>query len=173
MNEQPSVARIALKWGAILGIAQIIFSIIIFVTDNFGNSALGSVAYLLILGALILAMRDFRSLNGGYMTYGEGVSVGTLTAAISGFLSSIFSVFYMTVIDTGVMERVMDKTREQMEAQGNLSDEQIDQAMEISQKFQSPGILFVFGVLGAAFVGLILSLIVAAFIRRNKTTPFE
>lgn len=173
MNDQPSTARVALKWGLILGVAQIIYSIIIFVSDNFGNRALGSVAYVLIIIGIVLAMRDFRTQNGGYMTYGEGLSTGTLTATISGLLSSLFSVFYMTFIDTGIMERVLDQAREQMEAQGNLSDEKIDQAMEITQKFQSPGILFAFGVLGAAFMGLIFSLIIAAFMRRNKANPFE
>lgn len=173
MNDKPSTARVALKWGLILGVAQIIFSIIIFVSDNFGNTALGSIAYVLIIIGIVLAMREYRTLNGGYMTYGEGLSTGTLTAAISGLLSSLFSVFYMTVIDTGIMERVLEKSREQMEAQGNLSDEQIEQAIEVTQKFQSPGILFAFGVLGAAFVGLLFSLIIAAFMRRNKANPFE
>ena len=173
MNEQPSTARVALKWGLILGIVQIAFSAIIFLTDNFGNNALGSVAYLLILIGVVLAMRDFRTLNGGYMTYGQGVGTGTLTAAVSGLLSSLFSVFYMTFIDTNVMERIMDKSREQMESQGNMSDEQVEQAMEMVQKFQSPGILFVFGILGSIIIGLILSLIVSAFLRRDKPSVFE
>ncbi len=172
MENQPSTARIALKWGLILGVAQIVFSTLVFLTDNFGNNALGSVAYLLIAIALVLAMRDFRTLNGGYMAYGEGISVGTLTAAISGLLSSLFSVFYMTVIDTNVMQRVIDKAREQMEAQGNLSDEQIDQAIEITQKFQSPGILFAVGVIGSALIGLIFSLVIAAIMKKDKTNPF-
>lgn len=172
MENQLSTARIALKWGLIFGLAQIAFSIIIFLTDNFGNTALGSVTYILIAISLVMAMRDFRNLNGGYMAYGQGISVGTLTAAISGLLSSLFSVFYMTVIDTGIMERVMDKTREQMEAQGNLSDEQIDQAIEITQKFQSPGILFAVGVIGSAIIGLIFSLVIAAIMKKDKTNPF-
>lgn len=173
MENQPSTARVALKWGVILGVAQIAFSTLIFVTDNFGNNTLGSVTYLLIAVALVLAMRDFRTLNGGYMAYGEGISVGTLTAAISGLLSSLFSVFYMTVIDTNVMQRVIDKTREQMEEQGNLSDEQIDQAIEITQNFQSPGILFAIGVIGSAIIGLIFSLIIAAIMKKAKANPFE
>lgn len=173
MNDQPSTARVALRWGGILGIALIIFSLILFVTDQVGNTWLSLVTYALIIAGLTLAMRDYRTLNGGYMTYGEGLSVGTLTAAISGLLSSLFSVFYTTVIDTGLMERMMEKSREQLEAQGNLSDEQIEQSLEFAQKFQSPGILFLFGVIGSALGGLIFSLIIAAFMRRNKANPFE
>ncbi|QJW88402.1 DUF4199 domain-containing protein [Spirosoma taeanense] len=172
MNEEPSTARVALKWGLILGVAQILFSTFLFLTDGIGNASLGYVSYALSIAGIVLVMRDFRTLNGGYMSYGQGLSLGTLTAAVSGFLSSLFSVFYMTVIDTGVMGRVIEKTREQLEDRG-VPDDQIDQQMQVVQMFQSPGLLFVFGIIGAAIGGLIFSLIIAAFMRRNRATPFE
>lgn len=173
MNEQTTTARTALKWGLILAVASILYSAIMFLTDNIGNRGLGLVAYLISIVGLVLAMRDYKSLKGGYMTYGEGLSIGTLTAAISGFLNSLFSVFYMSVIDTGIMTRMADKAREQMENEGKLSDEQIDQGIAIMEKFQSPGFLFVFGLFGAILLGFIFSLIIAAFIRRNKENPFD
>jgi hypothetical protein len=175
MEEQfpPTPARVALKWGLILGIATIVYSVILFMTDNIGNRELGFISYALIIVGIILAMREFRGVNAGYMTYGEGLTVGTLTAAISGLLGSLFSVFYTTVIDTGFMERMMEKTREQLEEQGKMSDEQIDQSIEIMQKFQTPGLLFIFGLLGTVLMGLLFSLIIAAFMRRNKANPFD
>ncbi|RYC71918.1 MULTISPECIES: DUF4199 domain-containing protein [Spirosoma] len=172
MTDQPSPARVALKWGGLLGIALILYSLFLFLTDNIGNTGLGAITYLLSIVGITLAMRDFRTLNGGFMSYGEGLSVGTLTAAVSGLLSSLFSVFYTTVIDSGVMERMMDQARERLEDSG-LSDDQIDQQMEFMQMFQSPGLTFVFGIIGSVVLGFILSLIIAAFIRRNKANPFE
>ncbi|MBD2700943.1 DUF4199 domain-containing protein [Spirosoma sp. BT702] len=173
MNEQITPTRIALKWGLILGIAMILYSIVTFVTDSVGNAWLGSVSYVLIIIGIILAMRDFRTLNGGYMTYGQGLTIGMLMGAVAGLLSSLFSVFYLTVIDTGIMERAAETARERMEDEGKMSDEQIDQAIGIMEKFQSPGFLFVFGVIGTALLALIFSLVIAAFIRRNKDNPFE
>ena len=172
MNEQPSTARVALKWGAILGIVSIIFSLILFITDNVGNSGLGIVSFVLTIGGLVLAMRDFRTLNGGFMAYGQGLSVGTLTAGISGLLSSLFSVFYTTVIDTGVMGRMVDKTRDKLEESG-LSDEQIDQQIKFVEMFQSPGLTFAFGVIGAVIFGFVLSLVIAAILKKEKTNVFE
>lgn len=172
MNEGPSTARVALKWGLILGIALIIYSLILFLTDNIGNTGLSFVSSAISIVGLILAMRDYRTLNGGYMTYGEGVSTGTLTATVSGVLSSLFSVFYTTVIDPGVMERMMNQVSDKLEDSG-LSDEQIEQQMSFMQLFQSPGLTFVIGVIGAAIGGLLFSLIIAAFLRRNKANPFE
>ena len=172
MNNQVSTARLALKWGVILGVALIIYSLILYLTDNVGNNKLGWISFIISIGGLVLAMRDYRTLNGGFMSYGEGLSIGTLTSGVSGLLSSLFSVFYTTVIDTGVMERMVDRTRDQLEESG-LSDDQIDQQIKFVEMFQSPGLTFAFGVIGAVIFGFLLSLIIAAIMRLNKATPFE
>ncbi|GAB3991031.1 hypothetical protein GCM10028807_19870 [Spirosoma daeguense] len=173
MNEQASPTRTALKWGLILGIALIVYSAVTFLTNNTANTWAGLVSYGITIIGLTLAMRNFRSLNNGFITYGEGLTIGTLAAAISGFISSLFSVFYTTIIDTGFMERAAEKAREQMEDQGTMSDEQIDRTISMMEKFQSPGLLFVFGVFGSILIGLVFSLIIAAFIRRTKDNPFD
>ena len=173
MNEQPSVARVALKWGAILGLGLVVITLVMYLTDQTANP-LFSVLTLVAMGVcLVFSMRDFRSMNGGYMAYSEGISVGALLSGVAGLLSAAFITFYNVVIDPTIQQRAFEKAREKLEEQGSLSDEQIDQAMELSQKFQSPGFAFIAGTFGTLIMGLLLSLIVAAFIRRNKTNPFD
>ena len=173
MNEQPSIARIALKWGVFLGLVLMAITLVMYLTDQTANPLFSVLTIGALVAFLILSMRDYRLLNEGFMSYGEGLSVGSLTSAVAGLLSAAFITFYNVVIDPTVQQRAFDQAREKMEAQGSLSDEQIDQAMEISQKFQSPGFTFIAGVFGTLIMGFLLSLIVAAFIRRNKTNPFE
>jgi len=172
MNEPTSTYRVALKWGIILGLVSIVYSTILFLTDNVGDSWTSFVSIGISVGGLIMAMREFRTLNEGYMTYGEGLTVGMTTSVVSGLLSSLFSLFYMSFIDTNVMAKVADKTREKLEESG-LSDDQIDQQMEMMERFQSPGFTFTFGILAVIIGGLILSLIIAAFMRKNKANPFD
>lgn len=172
MNEEPSTARVALKWGAILGVVLIVYSLILFVTNMVGNSSLGIISFVLTIGGLVLAMREFRTQNGSFMSYGQGLSIGALTAGISGLLSSLFSLFYTTVIDTGVMERMVETTRDKLEESG-LSDEQIDQQIKFVEMFQSPGLTFALGVLGAVIFGFLLSLVIAAIMKKEKTNVFE
>lgn len=173
MNDQPSTARTALKWGAILGLVLMAITLIMYLTDQSTNPLFSGLTLGAVVALLVLAMRDYRTLNGGYMTYSEGLGIGALLSAVAGLLSSAFSTFYNVVIDPTVQQRAMEQAREKMEAQGNMSDESIEQAMEWSQKLQSPGFTFIAGVFGTVIVGFLLSLIVAAFIRRNKANPFE
>ena len=173
MENQPSIARVALKWGVITGVALVLYSTLLYTLDILTNRGLSLIVYVILAVGLVLGMREYRTANGGYMTYGNGINIGALLSAVAGFISSAFSVFYTQIIDTGFQNRINEQIRAQMEEQGNLSDEQIDQALEIAQKFQSPGITFVVGIAGTVLVGVILSLIISAVIRRNKANPFD
>ena len=173
MNDKPSSAKLALKWGGILGIALIVYSTLLYTLGQTANTGLSSLIYVLIAAGLTLGIRDYKMLNGGYLSIGEGVGLGALLSAVSGLLSSAYSVIYTTIIDPGIREQMANQMRAKLEEQGNLTDEQIDQAMEITQKFQTPGLQFLVGVLGSIFIGVIFSLIISAIMRKKRANPFD
>lgn len=173
MNEKPSTAKIALKWGAIAGVTTIIYQTILFTTGLNRNQSLSYVTLVFTIGGLYLALAEYKRENGGYLSIGEGVGLGVLAATIMGLLSSTYSIIYMTYIDTTIMQQSMEIARQQMEDQGNMTDSQIDQAMEISQKFATPGFIFLAAVIWSALSGAILSLIIAAIMRREPVDPFS
>ncbi|MFD1140612.1 DUF4199 domain-containing protein [Larkinella insperata] len=170
MEEKPSTARLALKWGLISGVVFMVYTTIINLTGQFANQSLSWLSLPISVAIIVLAMREYRTLNGGFMSFGEGVSLGTLVSVISGLISITYNQIYTSFIDPTIRQQIMDNAREQLESRG-MTDEQIDQAMEFTEKLQSPGLQFLIGVLVAAFFGVIISLIVAAFMRRNKP-PF-
>lgn len=173
MNEKPSTAKLALKWGLITGIALVLYSTLLYTFNQMANSGLTSLIYIIVAGGLVMGIREYRTLNGGYLTLGEGVGLGTLLATVSGLLSSAYNVLYTTVINPSVKEQMIDQIRAKMEEQGNLTDEQIEQAVGMVQSTQSPGLQFLFGVLGSILIGGFLSLIISAIMRRKKENPFS
>jgi hypothetical protein len=84
-----------------------------------------------------------------------------------GLLGATFNMFYTRFIDPTILTQTLDQARANMEAKG-MDDSQIDQAMEISQKFMSPGVMFAFAVIGYLLMGFLLSLVIAAIIRKDK-----
>ncbi len=167
MEEQASTARTALKYGILTSVAIIIFTTITFVSGQSQNKWLAMVSYLIMIIGIYLAMKEYRETNKGFMSYGEGLGLGSLVSAILGFFSSMFSMFYVRFIDPTIRTQILDKARADMEAQG-LDDSQIDHYMELSEKFSSPGIMFAAGVFGFLLLGFIFSLIIAAILRRDK-----
>ncbi|MEO6284708.1 MAG: DUF4199 domain-containing protein [Dyadobacter sp.] len=167
MEEKTSTARVALKYGVLASVVIMIYSTVINLAGLSQNKILSSLSFIFMIVAIVLAMKNFREQSKGFMTYGEGLGLGTLASAVMGLLSSAFAMFYMQFIDNTLLTQGMDKVREDMEKRG-MDDSQIDQAMELSQKFMSPGIVFVMGVFGYIVMGFVISLIVAAIIRKEK-----
>jgi hypothetical protein len=167
MEEKTSTARVALKYGVLGSVVIMVYSTILNVSGLSQNKVLSSLSFLLMLVAIVLAMKDFKEKNSGFMTYGEGLGLGSLTSAVMGLLTSAFTMFYIQFIDNTLLAQGLDQVREDMEKRG-MDDSQIEQAMELSQKFMSPGVVFVMGVFGYIVMGFIVSLIIAAIIRKEK-----
>ncbi|WP_221394363.1 DUF4199 domain-containing protein [Dyadobacter sp. NIV53] len=167
MEEKASTARVALKFGVVGAVIIMVYTTILNVTGLSQNQLLSTLSFVFLIVVIVLAMKDFRQQNKGFMSYGEGLGLGALLSAVLGFLSSMFTMFYIRFIDPELMTKVMDKAREDMEAKG-MDDSQIDQAMELSQKFMSPGITFAMGVFMYILMGFILSLIISAILRKEK-----
>ncbi len=57
---------------------------------------------------------------------------------------------------------------EMLEANPELTDQQLEQAMMITSKMFSPGMMAVMTILGQAVLGAIMSLITAAFLKKDN-----
>jgi hypothetical protein len=167
MEEKVSTARVALKYGVITSVVIMVYTTIINLAGQSQNKWLTTFSFVFMVVGIVAAMKNFREENHGFLSYGEGLGVGSLASAIMGLLGATFSMLYNRFIDPTILTQALDEARANMEAKG-MDDAQIDQAMAISQKFMSPGMLFAFGVIGYLFVGFLLSLLIAAFIRKDK-----
>jgi hypothetical protein len=171
MEEKPSIARLALKWGLISGVIFMIWTTIINVAGLFTNQSIQWVSLVISIVLIVMAMREYRTLDSGFMTFGEGVGLGTLLSVVSGLVSITYKLIYTNFIDPTIRQQMLDNAREQMENRG-MADQQIEQAMEFTEKIQSPGLQFLVGILFAAIFGVLISLVVAAFLRRSRP-PFS
>lgn len=166
-NVQPSIASFALKQGLILGLISVIITLVMYLTGMHGSSAIQIGSAIITIAWLIYAMRLFKSEGDGYLNYGQAIGIGLLISVVSGLIGSVFVAVYTGYIDPSVIDAQMQETIMKLEQQG-MSDEQIDAAMEMTKSFQSPGLMVVFGTIGSAFIGLILSLIIGAFVKNTK-----
>lgn len=167
MEEKVSTARVALKYGVLVSVVIMVYTTIINVSGLSQNPVLSSLQFVFMIAGIVMAMKDFREQNKGFMSYGEGLGLGTLVSAVMGLLVSTFSTFYNRFIDSSIMTQAVDKVRTDMEQRG-MDDAQIDQSMELAQKFMSPSIMFFGGVFMSILLGFIVSLVVSAIFRREK-----
>lgn len=166
-HETVTPASVGIRFGLLVGLVSIIVSFGINATHLESSPARYLTTVVLVAG-IILAQRDFKQRNAGFMSYGQGINIGTILSMVVGLLSAVFTYVYANFVDPEMMTRVMEKARIDMEAKGSMSDAQINQAMAMSSKFTSGPILLVIVIVSSIFMGLIISLITSAFIKNAK-----
>ena len=167
MEEKQSVFKTALNAGLIFGLVLIVFNFVLFVTDlSITASGLTWISYLILAIGIVYAHNQYKKNGDSFMAYGTGLGIGTLVSLFSGILVAIFSAIYVSIIDTSYQQRALEQARMQLEKNG-MNDQQIDQAMEMSEMFTGTVPLVIMTILGMAFIGFIMSLIISAFTKKS------
>jgi Protein of unknown function (DUF4199) len=162
-----TTSAVAIRYGLILGLVGSVFNLALLMTAMEQTSARWAGLLITVVG-IWLAHQDFKKRNNGFMEYGQGLGIAVLLSTVSGVIGSAVYAAYIAFIDGSSIQRILDKTRADMEARGGMDDAQIDQAMEMTSKFTNPGMFLLFGVLGAAFFGLLLGLAISAITKKSR-----
>lgn len=173
MEEQITPGQIGKKYGLIYAMVSTVVNLIPILMEN-ANPSVGFlfnfINVVLAFLFFILAGREFKKLNGGYMTFGEAFKINMIAASILAVFRSGVTYLYIKVIDPDYSERVMGVMEDMWEAQG-MGEEQIEQARSFSSILISPESMLFMGILGAIIGGLIWGAISAA-ITKNEEDEF-
>jgi hypothetical protein len=159
----------ALTTGVYMAIALILISVIFYVTGNPFSKVGQYLSYPIMIGGIILGQMTYKKALGGSLTYGQAVGVGVLTMVFASVISGIYTYLLYAVIDPSLQEQMRIFTEEQIIKQGRVPEAQVEMAVNMASKFQSPPMLFVMSIVMGAFFGLIISLISAIFIKKNPS----
>ncbi|HBY68418.1 MAG TPA: DUF4199 domain-containing protein, partial [Flavobacteriaceae bacterium] len=120
---------------------------------------------------IIYGLKAFKSGSGGFMTLGDAIKTGLLISLVAGIIGSIFTYLFITVIEPEFIPQMLDITREKMVEQNpNMTEEQMEMAMGMTEKFMSPWIMFAMGLIASLFFGFIISLIAGLVMKQNPPT---
>jgi hypothetical protein len=161
-------STVSIRYGLLTGLVSVLISFALYALQLEQNAFLKFLTTIVLLLGIVLAQREYRQRNAGFMSYGEGLRIGALVSVIVGVLGAAFVYVYTTLIDPDTMTRTMERARTELEAKGTMSDAQIDQAMALSAKFTSGPIMLVFVIVGTLFFGFLISLITSAFVKNPK-----
>jgi hypothetical protein len=168
MEQQPSLRQIGIRYGLIVALVMVVYSLILQFAGLAMNRPLGFLTYAILIAGMVVAHNTFKRDGDGYMTLGQGISIGMWLTLVAGVISSVFSYLYLKFIDDSVIQTAMDEAITQMEERG-MPDDQIDQAMKITEKFMQPGAMMLIALVTMLILGFIISLVVSAITR--KTNP--
>lgn len=102
----------------------------------------------------------------GYLTYGGAFSHGFLVILFGIILSGIYTFIFFQFIAPGEIQVILDETEQKLYSQG-MPDEQIEMAMKWTRMMTKPWAMAAWGIVVSTIVGLIVSAIVAIFMKKE------
>lgn len=169
-TQQPSIKKIALNFGVLLALLSIGLQVISYVLDvHIAPPWWLSVLQMLIsVGIIIMGLKAFKAANSGYLTLGQALKTGVAISLIAGVIGVIFNYFFMNYIDPDFIQKTLAASQEQMILnKPDMTQKELDMAMEMSTKFMSPLFISAFAIIGVLFYGFIISLIAGLIMKKN------
>lgn len=166
-NKQPSLLKSTINYGAMLGLALVIVTLLAWMFDILLKPGFSYVGYALIIIGIVLATINFRDQEqGGSITYGRALGVGFLTTLFAGIVISLFSYLLYTLIDPTLIEKTYAMMEEGYYDAG-MTDDQIETAMNMVKRFSNPPMMALIGLLTYMFMGLVFSLVTSIFLKKE------
>jgi len=103
--------------------------------------------------------------------YGSALWAGFLIHLVAGFLNAIVNFVYFSYVNPGLSDLIEQAQVEKLEAKG-VSGAQLDQAQHMIHMMTKPPVQAVVGFFIADFLGTLISLIAAAFLKRPAPADF-
>lgn len=170
-ENKPSNVKVAINHGLLLGVALVLFSLLMYIIGLPLDSKVQWISYGIMIAGLFYGIKLWRDkYNDGFLSYGQAFSNGFFTILFAGILTSVWVLLFFSVIAPGEIEKMMEIAEEKMyESQPNLSDAEIEMALSYSKMFMSPVWMAVWGFIGNLAAGTILSAIIAIFVKKEKS----
>jgi len=160
----------AANYGLILGLVIIIFtSLFYFLGQSTRSSSMSFLPIVFTAVAITFGTKNLRDkFQGGYISYGRALGSGVLITLFGAVIQSFFTYVFFTYISPESLTLMLD-TMEQAFIDQGQSEEQIAATMQMTKQFMGPTTLAISGIFSAMLWGLILSLVSAAFVKRNES----
>ena len=167
MEEKVGIWKANLTNGLILGLVGIVYSLVVYFLNMYLNKAQGYVFMLVEFAVLFFLVKSYRdNFKHGMITYGDALGVSIIICLYYAIIMAIFTYILYTVIDSGLLDKQLAMAEEMMQKKG-MPQSTIDAGMSIQRKMMKPAFMAPFSILWNMILGLIISLIVAAFVRKE------
>jgi hypothetical protein len=131
---------------------------------------IGGLAIAITFTALVVKARRAEVPPGEGFGYGSALWAGTLMNIFAGILTAVFAYAYHAFINPGFADILFQDNANKLEARG-LSGSQLDRIESINRTVFSPVPLALITLVYVVIAGFIISLIVAAILKRPAMEP--
>lgn len=172
--QQAKASKFVLNYGLILGLLLVVLGVLMYVMNYHlkPHWSFMVITFIIFISVIFYGIKAYKKENQGFLTIGESIKVAVGIALIGAILSGLWVVVLSTVLEPDYMEQAIELQKEEAFANNpNLTDEQWEKGMEMSEAFRGPWVTFAFTLVIDMLLGLIIGLIVGAIMKQKR--PYD
>ncbi len=166
-----------MNYGAVLGLILILVALLSWVlgVDEQESMVPSIINNIVIIGFLYYSILQFRDkMNNGFISYSESLKLGTTVAFFSSVIMAFYTFIYISYLNPDMLANIMYMTEQAvLESNPEISEEELDLALEMTGNFTQPHWLMIMGVLSGTFMGFFYSAIISFFVKNNNPNKIE
>tara|TARA_B100000287_G_scaffold258786_2_gene243327 strand:- start:3633 stop:4154 length:522 start_codon:yes stop_codon:yes gene_type:complete len=169
--------KFGMNYGAVLGLILILIALLSWVlgVDEQESMVPSIINNIVIIGFLYYSILQFRDkINNGFISYSESLKLGTTVAFFSSVIMAFYTFIYISYLNPDMLANIMYMTEQAvLESNPEISEEELDLALEMTGNFTQPHWLMIMGVLSGTFMGFFYSAIISFFVKNNDPNKIE
>jgi len=166
-----------MNYGAVLGLILILIALLSWVlgVDEQESMVPSIINNIVIIGFLYYSILQFRDkINNGFISYSESLKLGTTVAFFSSVIMAFYTFIYISYLNPDMLANIIYMTEQAvLESNPEISEEELDLALEMTGNFTQPHWLMIMGVLSGTFMGFFYSAIISFFVKNNDPNKIE
>ena len=165
--------KFAMNYGAYLGLALIFISLIVYILGLEEQKSIipSLLNNFLMIGAIVYSVTIYRdNFNDGFISYGESLKLGTSVVFFASVILAFYTFLFVTFINPEYLEKILKVAEQEiLNSDPEISDENLDLALSMTQKMLQPQWMITLSVLGGTFMGFFYSLIISFFVKKEDS----
>jgi len=167
-ENQKSSFKVALNYALITAALLIVLDLIFYVMDLAYDSKIKYISYLIFIGGIIWGQKVYRDAHSdGLISYGKSFSVGFTVGFFAALITAIYAFVFMKFFDPAIITKVLEGQEQALLNKGDLTNEQIEQALSMSAKFTTPLMVSIMALIFNTIAVTIISLVTSIFIKKE------
>jgi hypothetical protein len=161
--------KIFLKYGLLYALGAILWTMITYVTgmDRMKSfNVIGLLSMVIPITCIYLGIKEKRDTElKGFISYGTAFNLGLSITAVATSIYAVFSFFYFKFINPGIIDFQKNLQYERLQERG-MDELQIEKSLSFSEPFMSVTGFTITGFIVTFLIGIIISLIIAAILKK-------
>lgn len=176
MEKSISPAKSGIVLGILFGVIMVLEFVIMYVIGmrSLVNSSAGVIVnianyFILPITFIFLGCNNYKTnISNGFISFGECLKIGVSITFIAAIIYATFNVIFNFIFPDFVDEMISISKEAMITKNPEMTSKQIEMGLSMVKKFMNPLIVFPFTLAMFSFIGLIYSLIIGAFIKKEK-----